>query len=86
MRKPISDTVKRHGRIGRLKELRDYANFTRASFGPLTSAPITLKGSEQVTEYIKEQTRHYRDSWVNPIIDELIAEEEAKAERRKAKK
>ena len=28
------------------------------------------------TEFIKERTRLYRDSWVNPLLDELIAKAE----------
>lgn len=54
-----------------LKKLRKRANFETAGFGNCAEAlPIQVR---DVTEFIKERTRVYRDSWVLPIIDALIA-------------
>ena len=63
--------------ISRLRELRRYATLENALFdhvGPSDpDAPLPTKESE-VTAFIRERTRIYRQSWILPIIDELLAE------------
>lgn len=64
-----------------LNELRRTANFTNAGFSDIkigerfeSSFPFNTNGvsTDQITEAIKESTEIYRDSWVNPLIDDLI--------------
>jgi hypothetical protein len=36
----------------------------------------------EITDFIRERTRLYRGSWLNPLIDELIRREERVRDRR----
>jgi len=53
-----------------LKELRDFADFKRASFDNCTEImPISVSN---VDSFVKERTRNYRGSWLLPLIDAFI--------------
>ena len=67
--------------LEKLQELRRMASFEDASFG---GAGVELKPGE-VTDFIRERTKLYRQSWVTPIIDELIERELRARRRRKGK-
>ena len=71
--------------IDRLKKARGYAAMENASFGfpneflsareRLTNSPRRGQKSTTVTidQLIKEETRLYRETWLLPEIDKLIA-------------
>ena len=71
--------------LEKLLELRRVANFENADFDRLCGGDIALKPSE-VTDFVRECTKLYRDSWMNPIIDELIERERRVRQRRKGKR
>lgn len=71
----------KQSKLDRLKELRDYCNFKNADFGYFGDEVIG-----RCSEFIRDRTRIYRDTWILPVIDELIAEEERKVEMRKLRK
>ena len=64
--------------VSRLRELRRYATFESASFdhmnyGDNESAEMKLPTKEsEVTDFIRNRTLLYRQSWILPIIDELL--------------
>ncbi len=60
--------------IKTLREIRDFANYVNAGgftlqIGGSTYGPF----GRQVVEAIKDATRVYRESWINPKIDALLA-------------
>lgn len=55
--------------ILQLKKLRKAATFENASFG---------HGDDGIDQICKEKTRLYRETWVLPLIDELIEYHEGK--------
>jgi hypothetical protein len=69
----------------KLREIRRLSNFENADFDERglsminknnTSYIVDRDGKEYtITEYIKETTRLYRDSWINPLIDQLLEQE-----------
>jgi len=57
-----------------LRKLRELANFERAHFeriGVGVDEKLPVLESE-VTAFIKERTRLYRQTWVLPLIDALL--------------
>lgn len=65
-----------------LKEVRESATMERAGFGMpedrvTWSGGFNGEGSAHPTEYIREQTRLYRESWIIAPLDKLIAKLEA---------
>lgn len=70
--------------LEKLRELRRVANFENADFNELVGGDVVLKPGE-ITDFIRERTRLYRGSWLNPLIDELIRREERVRQRRKGK-
>lgn len=82
----------RYGRKTKLEslhELRAFANFTNFSPGETTPGDIESLNANKA-KFIRDQTETYRRSWINPIIDELIAAEVQKrtmaAERKAARR
>ncbi len=58
--------------IALLRELRRMASLESASFeriGPDAALPTT---EAQVTAFIRERTRLHRETWILPIIDQLL--------------
>jgi len=63
-----------------LKEVRERIKMKKASFGrvsELDDDPLP-KSEKEVTEFIRRRTRLYMETWVLPVIDQLIAEAEGK--------
>lgn len=63
-----------------LKAVRERLTFEKAHFdniGPTDDTPLPKKESE-VNEFIRNRTRIFRQSWVFPILDELIARAEGR--------
>lgn len=64
--------------IDKLREARRVANMERASFG-FTFDTVTIEGGFDagtkmtVDAFVKEKTRLYRESWLLPPLDDLIA-------------
>jgi hypothetical protein len=59
-----------------IERLRETANFERSSFGgfgwPKPDDPLPTRDSDpEVTDFIKRRTKLYRETWVNPLIDEI---------------
>lgn len=53
-----------------IRELREKANMTK--FGSyFRNEPVTFGTQAESGDFIREETRLYRQSWVNPLIDEL---------------
>ena len=71
--------------LEKLLEVKRVANFVDAAFDPLSSADTIIKDGN-VTEFIRERTRCYRDSWLNPLLNDLIKREKKAVERRKVRK
>lgn len=67
-----------------LREVRSRANFETAGFSDIKignrfEMHFPQDGStHEITEAIKETTRLYRESWINPILDDLILWAEGK--------
>lgn len=68
--------------LWKLRELRRYATFESAAFDhvrPDEEEPMKLPTKEsEVTDFIKNRTLLYRQSWILPIIDELLRSAEPK--------
>lgn len=71
-----------------LREIRRKANYEKAGFSSFKipgkvemefpfNMPFT---TDELTDAIRETTRLYRDSWINPLIDGLLAWAEGKAD------
>ena len=58
-----------------LKEVRRYAAFENANFGDCTRPGQTIDG-KTVDEFIKDRTRIYRQSWILPVLDDMIRKAE----------
>jgi len=72
--------------LEKLQELRRRVNYEEAAFGSgLDYGGVTLRPDE-VTDFIRDQTELYRNSWINPIIDQLIAREQRIRDRRNKRK
>lgn len=72
--------MSRRGRKTILLDLRRRAAFETADFGHINeNANITDRNGKplDVDAFIKERTRLYIDTWVLPLIDELIVKEKA---------
>lgn len=75
-----------------LREIRRKANYENAGFSDFeipgkVSIHFPADNSiAQITSAIKESTRIYRDSWINPLIDDLIAWTEGKKDIRQIEK
>lgn len=59
--------------IRALHNLRKAANFEEAALTACGEIAIHREGKDCVTDFVRERTQLYRNTWVNPIIDELIA-------------
>lgn len=59
-----------------LRRLRKAITFENASFG----FQHDKVDGVQVTEFIKERTRLYQETWVLPILDDMIAKHAHKLE------
>jgi hypothetical protein len=76
--------MKRRGRRTILLELRRHLTMERAEFGYIHSLMAHLsdrplpKTEDDVTGFIRRRTALWRDSWVFPLIDELLAKEKGK--------
>lgn len=72
--------------VGVLKTLRKNASLENAGFSDFECGnfkfhfPFEMKGvtTDQLTNSIKESTRIHRETWILPIIDDLIAWGEGK--------
>lgn len=60
-----------------LKEVRRLITFERAAFDKIhpDKDDQLPKTEKEVTEFIKRRTRLYFQSWVLPVIDEMIGRE-----------
>jgi hypothetical protein len=58
--------------IDKLRDLHSKAAFERASFG-LDTVVVRERDSMTADEFCKERTRTYRQAWLLPQIDSLIA-------------
>ena len=61
--------------IGLLRALRRVATLENAAFDHVGPAypPVALPTDEsQVTHFIRERTRLYRETWLIPVIDQLL--------------
>jgi hypothetical protein len=65
-----SPYVERWTNQGLITALRDKVNFVSAGFN-LPSAFVDENHTRSDTDMIREATRLYRETWVNPIIDEI---------------
>lgn len=61
-----------------MAEARKYANLVSFSTGHYDGPEVTFRpgwasqtGSPEVPDFCREQTRLYRESWLEPILDEL---------------
>jgi hypothetical protein len=55
-----------------LSEIRKYANLE--SFGSyFRDDPVSFGHQQESGDWIREETRRYRETWLNPMIDELEA-------------
>jgi len=70
-------------RLQKLRELRRLVNYEDAHFDHILDDGDISIPRGQVTTFIRWCTRFHRESWINPIIDELIAAEEQKRARRR---
>lgn len=61
-------------KLSKLQELLAVAKFKHASFS---------HDGKNITELVKSATEVYRETWLIPYIEEMIAEEEAKREKRR---
>lgn len=67
-----------------LREIRAKANFETAGFSDIKignrfEMHFPQDGStHEITEAVKETTRLYRETWINPILDDLILWAEGK--------
>jgi hypothetical protein len=68
--------------LEKLQELCRMANYETANFDPIGGGDVVIEDGK-VTDFIRERTRLYRNSWINPIIDELIEREQRARDRRK---
>lgn len=59
--------------VNRLKEARRAATMEQAGFGFSTDTLVVAGKTVGVTEFIKESTRVYRETWIIPQIDEVLA-------------
>lgn len=59
--------------VEQLREIRSKAAFENASFG-MPADIVTIRGGKEYNkdEFIKVETRLYRQTWLLPLIDELI--------------
>ena len=58
--------------IAELRRLVRYENAGFAYIGPLPSKDQELpKYENQATDFIRNRTRLYRESWIEPIVNEL---------------
>ena len=67
-----------------LRKVRAAANFENANFSRIwddSEQPRPASESE-VTEFIRRRTEMYRQTWVNPLMDLLIAYAEGKISAR----
>jgi hypothetical protein len=69
--------------LEKLRLLRSRANFVTANFEGIADRANPPVIDQGVTEFIRDRTKIYRDSWINPIIDELIEREERVVARRR---
>jgi hypothetical protein len=50
---------------------------------PVVVGPLDRGADITPTEYCRTRTRLYRETWLLPLIDEIVAEERAKKEKRR---
>ncbi len=77
--------------LAQLRELRSYLTLDAKRFVPSTrpafsEETVTFKNDEELRAFIAERTRLWRQSWVLPIVDALIAREERKKTKLEARK
>ena len=72
----------RKNRVARLHRLRETASLSTFIAG--LSGPLP-KTRAEVTKFIQDETRLYIETWVLPIVDELIAEATQAREKRRAR-
>lgn len=58
-----------------VREINGYANMTSFGVGPY----VRQKDDEGATAFIQRQTQLYRNSWLNPLLDELRLRTDKKA-------
>ena len=64
-----------------LKEVRQSLTMEDCAFDTLSTGPHDAplpKSETEVTDFIRERTRIWRQSWIFPILDQIIAEGEGK--------
>lgn len=63
--------------VARFEEVIKYVKFERASFSCITGAReedgLLPKNENEVTGFIKKRTRLYMQSWVLPVLEEMVA-------------
>ena len=62
--------------IKKLREIRRLATFESANFSKLMSEPehgSFPKSEAEVTDFIRERTRIFRETWILSALDELLA-------------
>ena len=78
--------------LNSLKQARGAAAFDSARFGPgKVTVTGTLCGSDDTADadldtFIKEHTRIYRESWIIPYIDAVMAAVERDLEKQKKRR
>ena len=63
--------------IRKLRELRRHASLQNAKFGFNTDKvdvlSVPYRGEHTVDDFVKEVTKAHRNTWILPLVDELIA-------------
>lgn len=68
------------GTLATLRSVRHHATMGLCDFNGVSGELITLQDGRQMTptEFIRDRTRLWRQTWILPGLDRLIAKEEAK--------
>jgi len=61
-----------------LKAVRDAATLERASFSRFSTDEPLPTSEAEVTDFIRKRTQLYRETWIIPKLDALIAKYEGK--------
>lgn len=54
-----------------LREIYRTANLTDFGASMIARDPVVIDDSDKATDFIKSETRSYRDTWLNPLIVEM---------------
>lgn len=64
--------------LAKLKEVRQLLEMETCSFHAPDERGFNPAQNDAFTAQVREQTRIWRESWILPVLDELIAKYEAK--------